>query len=106
MTIRPIDLNGTIQRTQDIGVLKQQEDAKPLVDQQNIQGAVVKEEKRLSSQVIETNETEKEEYRYDAKEKGSSEHHRKENKKKQRDKKTDIGTVRIKGQVSGFDMKI
>lgn len=110
MTIRPIDLNGTIQRTQDVGNLKQQEDVKPHVDQHNIQGAVVREEKRLSSQVIETNETAKEEYRYDAKEKGNSEYqnNKKNKNKKQQDSNetVEVGAVRIKGQTSGFDMKV
>ncbi len=108
MTIRPIVLNGTIQRTQDIGTLKQQEDTKPLVDQQNIQGAVVKEEQRLSRQVIETNETEQEDFRYDAKEKGNSEQQKNKKKKSSKDKKEAIGTVtiKIKGQSGGFDMKI
>lgn len=37
MSIRPVVLNGMIQRTQDVGNLKQQEDNKPLVQQQNIE---------------------------------------------------------------------
>ena len=32
MSIRPVDLNGMVQRSQDVGTLKQQEDAKPMVD--------------------------------------------------------------------------
>ena len=37
MSIRPVVLNGMIQRTQDVGNLKQQEDNRPIVEQQNIQ---------------------------------------------------------------------
>ena len=44
MSIRPVDMNGVIQRTQDVGTLKQQQDMKPMVDQQNIQIEVQREE--------------------------------------------------------------
>ena len=46
MSIRPVDMNGVIQRTQDVGTLKQQQDMKPMVDQQNIQMEVQREEYR------------------------------------------------------------
>lgn len=36
MTIRPVDF-ATIQRTDDVGMMKHQQDAKPVVEQQNIQ---------------------------------------------------------------------
>lgn len=106
MTIRPIVLNGTIQRTQDVGNLKQQEDAKPHVDQQNIQSTMVKEEQRLSSQVIETKKSEQEEFRYDAKEKGNSAYKKNDGKKKKRDKASSDEAVIVKGTVTGFDIKI
>lgn len=51
MSIRPVDMNGVIQRTQDVGTLKQQQDMKPMVDQQNIQMEVQREEYRQSEQV-------------------------------------------------------
>ena len=51
MSIRPVDMNGVIQRTQDVGTLKQHQDMKPMVDQQNIQIEVQREEYRQSEQV-------------------------------------------------------
>ena len=36
MSIRPVDLSGMIQRTQDIGNIKHAEDSRPIVDQYNI----------------------------------------------------------------------
>ena len=36
MTIRSVDLNGMVQRSQDVGAVKQHEDNKPLFDQQLI----------------------------------------------------------------------
>ena len=43
MSIRPVDFNGMIQRTQDVGNLKQNEDSRPAVQQQNIE---IKQEKQ------------------------------------------------------------
>ena len=106
MTIRPIVLNGTIQRTQDVGNLKQQEDAKPHVDQQNIQSTMAKQEQRLSSQVIETKKSEQEEFRYDAKEKGSSAYKKNNGKKKKKEWECCVVAVIVKGATSGFDIKI
>ena len=44
MTIRPVVLGGMIQRTDDVGQIKHQQDAKPMMDQQNIQLQVDKRE--------------------------------------------------------------
>ncbi len=106
MTIRPLEMNGVIQRTQDVGTLKQQEDAKPFVDQQNIQGSVVKEERRLASQVTETEQEEQQEFRYDAKEKGGSEYQGQQKKRKKKEALAEDGKVIRKGAMAGFDMKI
>ena len=37
MSIRPVDLSGMIQRTQDIGNIKHAEDSRPVADQYNIE---------------------------------------------------------------------
>ena len=68
MSIRPVDMNGVIQRTQDVGTLKQQQDMKPMVDQQNIQIEVQREEYRQSEQVTRKDDSQMEEHRFDAKE--------------------------------------
>ena len=36
MSIRPVDLSGMIQRTQDIGNIKHAEDSRPVADQYNL----------------------------------------------------------------------
>lgn len=59
MTIRPVDFNGMIQRTDDVGYLKHQEDAKPMQHQQNIQVQVDRREDTLAHHVSDTNDTEK-----------------------------------------------
>ena len=37
MSITPLGLNAMIQRTNDIGIIKQNEDNKPIMEQHNIQ---------------------------------------------------------------------
>ena len=59
MTIRPVDFNGMIQRTDDVAYLKHQEDAKPMQGQQNIQVQVDQREDTLAHQVSDANETDK-----------------------------------------------
>ena len=62
MSIRPVDMNGVIQRTQDVGTLKQQQDMKPMVDQQNIQIEVQREEYRQSEQVTRKDDSQMENF--------------------------------------------
>ena len=80
MSIRPVVLNGMIQRTQDVGNLKQQEDNRPIVDG----------------------------YRYDAKEKGNNEYEGESgrHKKRREEEPENEGKVILKGQGSHFDIKI
>lgn len=106
MTIRPIDLNGMIQRTQDVGTVKLHEDNKPLVDQQNIQQHVVKEEQKLTKQVQQADDTNQPEYRYDAKDKGNGQYQ--ENKKRKKDSKKNQteDKVIIKNLSGSIDIKI
>lgn len=106
MAIGPILHQGVIQRSQDIGQVKQNQDSKPLIDQSNIQAKFSKELEHNSKQVTKFNEAELAEYKFDAKEKGKGSYYSKkrekgegENKKDQKDK------VIIKGDNS-FDVKI
>ena len=48
MSIRPVDLSGMIQRTQDIGNIKHAEDSRPVADQYNIEVRQEKQESDLS----------------------------------------------------------
>lgn len=109
MSIRPVVLNGMIQRTQDVGNLKQQEDSKPTVQQQNIQIQQEKQEDQLTHQVQQPDEKENEGYRYDAREKGNNQYEggQKKKKKKQQDNEPENGgKVILKGHGSSFDIKI
>ena len=105
MSIRPVVLNGMIQRTQDVGNLKQQEDNRPIVEQQNIQIEQQKHEDQLTHRVQDPEEKENDGYRYDAKEKGNG-HYEKEERKKKDKKQQKADNVYLKGQTSGFDIKV
>ena len=102
MSIRPVDMNGVIQRTQDVGTLKQHQDMKPMVDQQNIQIEVQREEYRQSEQVTRKDDSQMEEHRFDAKEEGKGQYQRQE----QRKKKQKEDRVVIKVAIGCFDVKI
>ena len=106
MSIRPVVLNGMIQRTQDVGNLKQQEDNRPIVEQQNIQIEQQKHEDQLTHRVQDPEE--KDGYRYDAKEKGNNEYEGESgrHKKRREEEPENEGKVILKGQGSHFDIKI
>ena len=104
MSIRPVEFNGMIQRTQDFSTLKQNEDNKPFMEQQNIQTQFSKETIHHMKQVTHADDAENQQKRYDAKEKGSNEYVNQQ-KKKNKEKKKD-GKVIEKSVKSGFDIKI
>lgn len=109
MSIRPVDLNGMIQKTQDVGNMKQQEDSKPVIQQQNIEIKQQKQEERLAHQVQQSQKKENEGYRYDAKEKGNNSYDgggRKKKEKKKEQERGQSGSVAVKNQSRSFDIKI
>lgn len=107
MSVGPVYMNGMIQRTQDVGNLKQQEDNKPIVQQYNIETRQKKQEDQLIHQVQQSQKKENEGFRYDAKEKGSNsyEGNRKKKKEQKEEQKSD-GVVLLKGHGGSFDVKI
>lgn len=85
MGIGPVEMNGIISRTQDIGTLKQHEDAKPLVDQQNYQAQFKNELNQNMRHVRHADDSDNNKKKFDAKEKGSNEY--RNNKKDKNSKK-------------------
>lgn len=106
MAIGPILHQGVIQRSQDIGQVKQNQDAKPLIDQTNIQSQFNKEVEHNTKQVTKFNEAELKENRFDAKEKGKGSYFsQKREQKEKKDDDTQKDKVIIKSS-SSFDVKI
>lgn len=102
MTIRPVDF-ATIQRTDDVGIMKHQQDNKPVAEQQAIQVEITKQEQTSPSQVREANDANNDGEGFDAREKGKNKYSRPKEKKT---KKQEDGKVIVKSKKGGFDIKI
>lgn len=100
--IRPIEFRGIVQRTNDISNVKQNEDNKPVHDQSNIQQNVRKNTEHLAKEVAKKDDADRNQKKFDAKEKGSNEYVRQEQKQKQKKSEDKI----INKSSKGFDMKI
>ncbi|MCM1102793.1 MAG: hypothetical protein NC409_01705 [Clostridium sp.] len=106
MAITPLEQYGTIGRTQDYSIIKQQEDTKVSTEQANIQLQVEKKADEKLNQVRSGDNAELNEKKFDAKEKGSNQYAGDggKGKKKTADQLKD-GRVILKSTQS-FDMKI
>lgn len=103
MTIRPVVLGGMIQRTDDVGQIKHQQDAKPMMDQQNIQVQVNKREDNLAHKVQESKSKGQMNNDADAKEESKGQYFNNHSKKK---KSVPEGKIVKKNTDGIFDIKI
>ena len=107
MSVRPVDFNGMMQNQQNVSTVKHSEDQKPILQQQQAFQTVEKQEKASARQVVNKDDLNKEEYRFDARDGSKNEYQNNQKKKKVKQKeKMEDGHVRIKGMSSGFDMTI
>ncbi len=107
MSVRPVDFNGMMQNQHNVSTVKHGEDQKSQLLQNQASLTVSKHEEAASRQVVQKDDLNKEEYRFDARDGSKNEYHdnRKNKQKKQKEKKED-GHVRIKGMSGGFDMTV
>lgn len=105
MSIRPIDFNGMVQRTQDVSTVKQSADNKPMVDQQVLTVQQQKANTQQLRQVREQEDAQGHQKKYDAREKGSNFYEGQQKKKKKKKKQAE-GQVVSRVMPGGFDMKI
>lgn len=108
MSIRPVDFQGMMQRTQDVSTIKQNEDNQPVVQQQAV---YTQETKKIDQRLHQVNDAEEKEnggYQYDAKEKGNGQYEETGGRSSDRKKQSERGRDRVivKGAPGGFDMKI
>lgn len=103
--IRPIEFNGVISRLQDISPIKQNEDTKPMVEQQNIMTNQEKTTEVRQEQVNSHDDSDMDRDYDSAKGEGNSEYEGNKGKKKKKDEDED-GKVMIKGHNVNFDIKI
>lgn len=102
--IRPIEFNGMVQRTQDVSTMKQNEDNRPIQEQGHIQQTVQKQAEHTTREVAKKDNADRNQEKFDAKEKGKGEYSRPNNQRK-KTKQTGDRFVEKKGS-GGFDIKI
>lgn len=102
--IRPVDISGTVQRSQDVTSIKQNEDNKPALDQQNIHNMANKEIERSQQQVIKKQDAMFHQEKYDAKEKGRGQEYERQNQKRKKKMPQDK-VIKLK-EDNHFDIKI
>lgn len=107
MAITPIN-NAMIPRSVDMNLIKHQEDAKPLVDQQNIQVQVRSREEALSRQVLNPENSGQAKNDADARDEGKGQYFARGNRKKEKKDGAPAGGDRVikKQGSSGFDIKV
>ena len=106
MAIAPIN-NAVIQRTDDVGQIRRHEDAKPMLDQQNIQTQVDRREDVLRHQVIGADESERAKNDADARDEGKGKYQSRRGSVRKKGKDADKpGCMVKKKSTGGFDIKV
>ncbi len=108
MCIGPLELSGTIGRTQDFAVIKQNEDNRGAVVQGTMVEAARKEEEQKANTVNRTDQAVNYEHRFDAKEEGKNQYTGDggQNRKKEHEEgHNKDGKVTLK-TASSFDIRI
>ena len=113
MSINRIDFQGSFAQTANIGQVKAAEDARPQADQNAFQVQFEKEKERESTSVKETDQSAKQESKFDAREKSKNEYQKREKAKKKGDDEDEGGVIDMSGRPVGapssrsmFDLKV
>lgn len=102
MAIGGIEI-GSVTRMQDISIIKQNEDNKPLIDQANISMQIEKQVDSQAHEVHDSNNADWYDKKQDASEKGDNEYSGDGGKKRKQSGKTERMIVKGRGS---FDIKI
>lgn len=106
MPIGPLELNGALSRVQDVAIIKQNEDNKATINQSNVQGTFQEEVEEHSSKVEESDDAERQNKKFDAREKGDNEYEGDGGKKKKKAREDLKDKVIVKGKSQHLDIKI
>ncbi len=104
MPIRPIELNGTISRVQDVATLKHNEDNKHIVNQTNLSVHSQKEIDHHQKKVRNADDSNYYQEQYDAKEKGNGSYY--SNQKKKKNHSQEQKEKKLKENSHSFDVSI
>ena len=105
MAISPILNSGMIQRTDDVGQLRLQQEQRPLVEQQSAQTQMTKKADEFSHQVVTPADSNKTDTHADAREEGKNKYFFRKKTEKKKEEQTD-GRVVKKYTSGSFDMKV
>ncbi len=106
MSIRPVDISGMLQRTEDISIIKHNQDQRPAIEQQNLQTQQVRKEEAMRHQVLNPENSTKADTHADAREKGKNSYfyRKKESSKKKEAESEDRVLKKTTG--GSFDVKV
>ncbi len=103
--IKPVMMQATVQRTQDMSGIKHQEDNKAYVAQSNAQTTLKKEVEHRLQDVRKKDDADYNQQKYDAKEKGKNEYFSQKKREDKDDSEDEDGKVILKKRAT-FDMKV
>lgn len=106
MAIGPIEIQGTIGRTQDFAQIRHHEENRGLTEQAHITQNNQREVENKASTVRRGDDTSNAQNQFDARDKGSNEYRGDGGKDRNKKSQTIDGKVFIKRQSSSFDIKI
>ena len=107
MSVRPVDFNGMMQNQQNVSNVKHSEDQKPILQQQQAFATVAKQEEASARQVVNKDDLNREDYKFDARDGSKNQYQNNQKKKKVKQKeKMEDGHVRIKGMSGGFGVTV
>ncbi len=108
MSIRPVDINGMIQNTAEIGNLKHSDETKPLAQQQNIQVEMTRQMDERPTRVNNpdnADETNNQFEQKDASQQGSNSYEKRQGMKKKKEEAPKDRVIK-KGSEHKFDISI
>lgn len=106
MSIGPIELNGTIGRTQDFAQIRHNEENKGMVDHANVVNAAKLNEDKKANTVDRRDDTSNYMKRFDAKEKGNNEYSGDGGSSRKKEETASEGKVIVKNSESSFDIRV
>lgn len=106
MAISPILNSGMIQRTDDVGALKLQQNSRPIIEQQSAQAQMTKKADEFSHQVVTSADSNKTDTHADAREEGKNKYFIRQKTGKKDKEENQKDRVIKKYSSSSFDMKV
>lgn len=103
--MRPVEMNGIVNRTQDFAHLRQQEEHRLVADQSAFSEKINKMIEHTADTVVKKNDPNLDQQKFDAKEKGKNSYYAEKKKKDKKENKEDV-SIKKKQTYSSFDIRI